>query len=123
MNATNKYQSKETIIVLIAACLVMNYFFKNQNWIFAALILGLIGIFSDYVSDKIHFLWMSLANILSKISTSILLFLLFFIILTPLAFLRKKFKPFNFLLKNNHLNTTFKEINKTFSKSDLEKMW
>lgn len=123
MNGKNKLESKETLIVLITACLAMNYFFKNQNWFFAALALGLIGVFSDYISNKIHFFWMSLANILSKISTSILLFLLFFIILTPLAFLRKKFKPFNFLLKNNQLKTTFIEINKTYSKSDLEKMW
>lgn len=123
MNATNKYKSKETIIVLITACLVMNYFFKNQNWIFAALALSLIGVFSGYISNKIHFFWMSFAKLLSKISTTVLLFLLFFIILAPLAFLRKKFKPFNFLLKNNQLKTTFIEINKTYSKSDLEKMW
>ncbi len=123
MNATKKINSKETIIVLITACLILNCFFKNQIWFYSGILLGLIGIFSNYISEKIHFAWMTLAKLMSKISTTILLFILFFLILTPMALLKKRFSAFNFLLKNNNLKSTFIDINKTYGKSDLEKMW
>ena len=51
------------------------------------------------------------------------LILIFFLLLTPLAFLSKIFKAQTDFKKVNDSNTMFVEVNKTFSKRSYERSW
>jgi len=59
-------------------------------WLFnTALILGILGVFSDFMAEKFEWVWLKIAEILGRISSTILLS---FIFLTPLSLLMKGLK-------------------------------
>jgi len=85
---------------------------------------GLIGVFSPYLSRKIDFLWMKLAWVLSLIIPNIILTLVFFLILFSVSLLSKIFsKNKNPLQLKNNSNTTYIERNKEFDASSFEHPW
>ena len=94
------------------------------NWtILTALAIGLAGIFSNYLSKKIDYLWMKLAWLLNFILLKVLLFIIFFMLLFPFGFLSKLFGKKDPLNLNNKADSLFTKCNKKFDKVSLEKSW
>lgn len=117
-----KDTTKATMLVISMGFLVVHLVFGWQWAITVSLVVGLIGIFSNFLSRKIEWAWMKLSEILSKIVPSILLALVFYLFLFPISLLSKLFRKDPLMLKNNH-DSYFIDIDKEFSKTDLEKPW
>ncbi len=95
----------------------------KANWTsYAALIIGLIGIFSTWLSRHIEWGWMKLSSILSKIVPTILLAAIFFLILYPVALLSKLFSKDPMKLSGKY-NSYFFDVKKDFDKKGLENVW
>lgn len=100
------------------------YLVTKQTWaIWVSVIIGVIGMFSPYLSAQIDFLWAKLTWVLSLIVPKILLSTVFYLFLFPIATLSKWFGNKDNLYLKNPPKSTFKDINKTFDKNSFEKPW
>ena len=118
----NRSKHLETILVLVLALLVCYFLFGSTNWIKAAIGLGLIGLFIPFLAGKIHWLWMKLAHVLGYVMSRVLLSVIFFVILVPLAFFSRLAGKNTVKLKKGGL-TYFKERNFLYTKDSLENVW
>lgn len=111
-------------VLTISVGLIVVYLFTKVKWVLdISLVIGLIGVFSTYLSEKIDFLWMKLAWVLSKIIPNIVLGIVFYLFLFPLSVLSKLFIGKDILNLKNTSNSIFKTSNKNFEKVSFEKPW
>lgn len=119
----NKTNPVKTVLVISTGFLVI-FLITKMNWaLIVSLIVGLIGIFSTYVSKKIDFLWMKLTWMLSLIIPNILLSLLFFLFLFPLALFAKLFGEKDPLNLKNNKDSIYRASDKAFEKASFENTW
>ncbi len=124
MTKTKKKGNPVTTMLVISMGLVVIYMKTQLQWLLnIALIIGLIGIFSTYLSSLIDIAWMKLAKLLSFIVPNILLSLVFFAFLYPLSLISKIFSKKDSLMLSPGRTTTFETVNKTFNKEIFEKSW
>jgi hypothetical protein len=84
---TSKEKVRESIIVIAAGFLVVNMTL-NLSWaLWVSLGVLLIGAFSDALGKLIHIGWMKLAQAMGFVMSKVLLSLIFFLFLTPIALL------------------------------------
>jgi cytochrome c oxidase subunit IV len=115
--------SIKTILVITVGFLIISYITKEEWPLRVSLVIGLLGLISDFVASKIHYLWMKLAWLLSLIVPNIVLSIIFFVLLTPIALLSKIFGDKNPLYLKNTNKSMFKNSNKEFDKNSFEKPW
>lgn len=112
-----------TILTIIFGLLLFNYFIENKIALYFSLLLSGIGVFSIKIPIIVEKIWFKISYILSQIIPNILLSLIFFLILTPIALLSRLFKSkTNFISKNNQV-TTFVPQRKSFDKKSFERAW
>jgi energy-converting hydrogenase Eha subunit E len=120
----NKNNSPLKTVLIISIGFSLIYLAKHYHWaLVTSIIISVLGVSSDYLASKIDYLWMKLAHILSLIVPNILLSLVFYIFLTPIALLSRIFKKQDTLMLSGKTNTTFVNVDKTFSKKSLENPW
>jgi hypothetical protein len=113
----------KTILTISIGFLVV-FLATDWKWaIYLSLIIGLIGMFSPFLSKQVDFLWMKLAWVLSLIVPKILLSLIFYVFLFPIATLSKLFGAKDPLMLKGNNKSTFRATEKVFEKSTFEKMW
>lgn len=117
-----KDTSKSTMLVISMGFLILYLLFSWQWAVIVSLAVGLTGIISIALSKKIEWAWMKLARFLSYVIPSILLGIIFYLILFPLSLLSKLFTKDSLMLSNKY-NTYFVNVEKTFNKSSMEKLW
>lgn len=115
----------ETMLVITVGLLVLYLIFKKPWLLTASVVLGVIGIFSDWLSEKITLGWMKLAEVLGRINAAVLLSLVFFLFVTPIAFLRKLFSKSDLLRLRNarQAASVYEERNHAYEAKDLENPW
>ena len=93
-----------TLLTIVFGLLSFNYFFDNKNIFILSIILSGLGVFSLKISLIIEKIWFKTSFFLSQFIPNILLFAIFFLILTPIAGLSKLFNAkSDFTSKNNQL--------------------
>ena len=118
-----KNEPLKTILVIVCGFLFVFLITKTKWSFYTAFVIALIGAFSEYLSAKIDFLWMKLTWLLGQIVPNILLGAVFYLFLTPIAFLSRIFTKKNSLNLKNTEKSLFKEYNKSFERSSFEKPW
>ncbi len=113
----------ETMLVLTVAAVVAQFIFKDKYSLYVAIGFGVTGLFLPWLSMWITTGWMGLAEILGKISSTVILTLLFFLILFPSALLKKVFGKEGTYVKKKREGSYFQERNVTFTKEHLENPW
>jgi hypothetical protein len=118
-------KSLEAVLAICAGLLVLFWIFKNSYFIIAATVIAVVTLLSPFLAKWIAWFWYKLAETLGRINGFILLTILFYLFLTPLAWLSKLFKKDELQLKKkaNPEDSYFVERNHTFTKKDLENMW
>lgn len=110
-----------TILVLVTALVIFYFFYRNDYLLYAAVALGCIGIFIPWLSRKLHWLWMKFAELLGAVMNKVILTLVFFVFLVPVAFLKKLFGKNSFSRKN--ATSYFTERNFSYTKKSMEDLW
>ena len=113
---------KSTLTIVIGFVLLSNYF-NSKPLLILAIAIGLIGVFSEKANDKIIWFWTKLTELLGYIMPNILLGIVFYFFLTPLAFINKLNRKKNPLQLKNTTNSVFISTRKEFSPESLEKIW
>jgi hypothetical protein len=123
--SVHKFKSDpiKTVLVITVGMLVL-YFVTDVKWLLiVSLIVGLTGLISPYLAKRIDFLWMKLAWILSLIVPNIILSIVFYLFLTPIALLSRLFGPSDPINLKNSTDTLFKDYKKAVDKASFEKPW
>ncbi len=110
-----------TILVLVVALMILFLVYKNLNFLYAALVLGGIGIFIPWLSQKLHWLWMKFAEGIGYVMNRVILSVVFFIFLVPIAFLSRLFRKTPVTIKKS--GSYFTDRNLTYTKKSLEDPW
>ncbi len=114
----------KTVLTISMGFLVIHILTGIPWMLWISLAIGVIGMFSDYLSKVISDFWMRLAKLLSYIIPNILLTLIFFLILFPLALLSRLFiKDKDPLKLKNKYKNTFTDVDRNYNKGYFEKMW
>jgi hypothetical protein len=87
----NPYKALETLAVLALACLAAGLFFDVQALLVAALILLFAGLFLKRLSMRIAEIWLRFAGLIGAVNSRIILTLIFYMVLTPLALVYRLF--------------------------------
>jgi hypothetical protein len=118
------HTAQESVLAVMVALLLTYLFFYESKWlIYACLAVGVSSILSKYIANKIHFLWWQLARLLNAIILKVVLSAVFFLVLTPLAWLSKLFGNQSSIQLKDDSDSTFIERNKSFVKEDFKKPW
>lgn len=123
-NSGSREKDLETIVVLAAASLVFYYVFRKNAFILAAFLLLFTGLFFKAAASKLSGLWLKFAELLGAFNTRLILGLVYFVVLTPIAVAFR-------MLTRKHANSPRPSSDKsyftvrehTFAAADLEKMW
>ncbi|MAR62391.1 MAG: hypothetical protein CMC45_00735 [Flavobacteriaceae bacterium] len=120
----NKFKSNpsKTILVIITGLMVIYFFTKMYVLLQIVLLLGVIGVFSRFLSVKIENLWFRIAYVLSLIIPNILLGVIFYLFLFPISLLSKIWNKDLLHLRNNS-DTIYKEVKKSFNKESFKNTW
>ena len=87
----NKSDPTKTILVISVGFAVV-FLLSDQYWsLIVSVFVGALGILSRKISDIINVLWMKLAWVLSLIIPNILLSLIFYFFLFPIALMSRVF--------------------------------
>jgi hypothetical protein len=118
-------KEKETILTICIGLLVAYALTKRQYEVllYISITLGLIGMFSAYLTSKISWAWMKLAEGMGFVSSKILLSVIFFLVLFPVAMLSRIGRKDILILKKKNSGSYFKERNHTYTSKDLEQVW
>lgn len=118
-----KSDSTKTILVISVGFIIV-FMITKLNWaLWVSVSVGLIGIFSKYLSDKIDFLWMKLTWILSLIVPNIIMAIIFYVFLLPISVLSKIFGNKDSLKLRNKSESVYVATEKSFESSSFEKTW
>jgi|WetSurMetagenome_2_1015567.scaffolds.fasta_scaffold121563_4 hypothetical protein len=118
-----KSEPVKTVLVITVGMLVV-YSITKWKWALnVSLLVGLLGLFSSYLAKKIDYIWMKFTWILSFIVPNIILSIIFYVFLTPIALLSKIFGKKNQLSLKNTTSTLFKDYNNKLDKVSFEKPW
>ncbi len=112
-----------TILIIVLGLIIAFLITELKLILYISFAIGVLGVLSKWIARKIDFLWMKLASLLGYIVPNILLSLIFFVFLTPIAWLSRQLGDKNQLSLNNDKDSLFRETNKSFEKSSFEKTW
>lgn len=120
-----RLKSLETALVIVTGLLALYFWLKNPWLLRSALAVGLVGVFSPWLAQKIHAGWTLLAQGLGWFNGRVLLSLVFFVFLTPIAWLARKAGAANLQLKrkNEGDRSYYIERNHPYEARDLENIW
>lgn len=110
-----------TILVFVLVFIIL-FLIYERNWMLTtAIILGCVGLFIPWLSRKIHALWMGFAEILGSVMNKVILSVVFFVFLTPVAFLKRLFRGNS--MKKSRQASFYTERSITYDKKSLEDLW
>lgn len=112
-----------TVLTIVFGLLFLNYFLDSKNIFYVTLILSGLGVLSIRLSEIIEKLWFKLSYLLSQTIPNILLSVIFFLILTPIALLSRLFKSQTEFISKNNQNSMFIIKNKSFKKESFKRAW
>jgi hypothetical protein len=129
MKAPNATREKEleTILTLCVALVVIFFVTKqHHNYLLKiGVVLGLIGMFSTFLTSKISWAWLKLGELMGAVMSKVILSAVFFLFLFPIAMLSRLFsggKNSLQLKKGNVASYYFTRNHKNESK-DLKNVW
>ncbi len=127
MEKTNKYL---VILIIVTGLTGLHFLFGDSAYLrkdillHVALGIAVISIISSYLTEKIVWIWDKIALILGTVNSKILLTVIFYLFLAPIALLSRIFKKKDeLILKKKPDGSYYKERNHTYSPEDLENVF
>lgn len=112
-----------TVLTIVSALLLLYYFTGWENVLAATIVLGLLSVFVSRIAQGVHAAWMLLAKILGYIIPNILLSLIFYLVLFPVALMARVFRKEKPVILENRPKSMFREREETFEKKHFEHPW
>lgn len=118
----NDSETSKTQLVIVIGLLVIAAIFQNELFAYIALGIGLISLIIPPAGHWLVWGWYKLALILSRVMNPLILGLVYFTFISPIAILFRLFGNDPMRLKDNK-GSMYEIREKTYIKEDLEKPW
>jgi hypothetical protein len=113
----------ETISVLAFFSLAAGLWFQQPVFFYVALLILFLGVFVRKAAVWVAWGWLQFAHFIGMVNTTIILTLIFFLILTPIALCYRLFYGDSLRIKHKTPDSTWHRRDHTYNKSDIEKAW
>ncbi|MBI2968363.1 MAG: hypothetical protein HYY40_11210 [Bacteroidetes bacterium] len=119
-----KQNSALVVLTICTGLLILYFIFSNKIFLYISGIVGVLSVFSGWIREKISFVWMKLAEVLGAIMSRVILTLVFYLILFPVALI-SRIQRKDVLQINPPKDDTsfFHKRDHVFNAEDIEKMW
>lgn len=115
---------KTILTIAIGFVLIYSISDYQLEWaLITGVLVGLLGLISKRIAIKIEWLWFKIAEVLGYIVPNILLTILYYLFLFPVAFLNRLISKKNLLQLRKPQDSSWIVVEKQFSKKDLENPW
>jgi hypothetical protein len=123
MKNTTNIHPAQSILGIVIGFMGLYLLFQWEWVLWLAFAVGMAGVLSNYLAQKIDIVWQFIGKILGFIMPNVLLSLVFFLLLTPLALLARLFRKKDPLFLKNRQASTFRERNTIFDAKSFENPW
>lgn len=115
-----RYKASESILAIVAGLILAYFLFDTGEIVLLiALIVALLSILIPPFATMLHYAWFYLGTALGYVVAPVVLSIVYFVFLTPIAQLKKLFhRP-----SSTNRNSAWVEINKTYSPNDFDDLW
>jgi hypothetical protein len=122
-NDVSSEQVKDTGLAIALIALIIAYLKDMNQFLLAAIILIVIDMTFPFLFRPIARIWFGIANIIGSIVSRLVLTLVFFLVVTPVAILRKWMKKDSLMLKRwkRENDSVFEKRFYQYDSNDLEK--
>lgn len=118
----SREKSLETIIVLVLASLII-YLLSDVSWlVYVAVCLLIFSLVSRKITTFIAKGWLFFAHYFGMVMNYLILIIIYYVILFPLAMLQRLLGK-NQILKQNTTDSYFKKREHLFSQKDIDHLW
>ena len=122
-NQISKKQIQDSGLAIVLISLIIGYMSHNFFWIGLGIVTLIIDMIIPIVFKPFAYIWFRFAAVLGTIMTNIFLSLTFYIIITPIGFIRRKFGSDPLKLKNwkNGTDSVFRIREYKYQNVDIER--
>lgn len=114
----------KSILVIVIGFMILAEVFELKYLYYGALAVGVLSLLSDEIAQKIEWLWFKLAEGMGWVMSKVILSLVYYVILLPLATAQRTLSRNDPLqLKKPNNKSTLVDRNHVFKKEDLENIW
>ncbi len=116
-------ECSDTGMAMVLICLLGGWFSGNREWFLAAIILLVINMTWPRIYALTAKGWLGFSHLLGTVMSKVILTMVFFVVLTPIALLRKVLGHDPMQLKQWKKNTdsVFEVRNHTFTPEEIER--
>ena len=118
-----KEKKYETVLAIILGLLVINIITGIKFLVTLCLCLSIIALFWNWGSGWITFIWLKLSHVLGWVMSKVILGIIFYVVLVPIALLSRLFNKDLLNLKKNEKDGYYTERNHEYTPEDLENPW
>lgn len=122
-NNNNKKPDGNVTLAIVVGFVALSLIFDIPTLTYIALAVGFGSLLSTTIQKGIIFVWEKFAKVIGTVNSYLLLSVIFFIFLTPIALLMKLIKNKDDLRLKKPTETNFFERNVKFKKEDLSNIW
>jgi hypothetical protein len=113
----------KTILVIVTGLLALGWIFSSPLLGKIALVVGALSILIPPAAKAIEWGWLKLALGLGWVNSRILLSIIYFVFLMPIAWISRLFTKDPLSLKRNSRATLFVSRDHLYTRKDLENIW
>lgn len=118
----DKSGKTETLLVIVLGCVAL-YLLKRWSFILVGgLVIGAAGLLIPPVRDGVHWAWMKLSEGLGWVSGKVILTVMYFLVLVPLAFFARLRGKIGMRLTPGP-GSYFKDRDHVYTKEDMVNPW
>lgn len=117
-----KDKISEALLVISSALVLLNLIYKAEWMLYLALAVGITGILFPYPAKLLASGWYKLGELMGWIVSKIILVLLYYLFLLPLALLNRLFQPDKLKVKRKH-STHWIARDHMYTSNDLKNSW
>lgn len=119
----DRSKAYEGVLALVFGLLLLAAIQKGAYWLPIALGLTLATLLSPWLARMVAWGWTSLSQAIGFVVSRVLLGVVFFLVLTPIAFVQRILGRDSLQLKRPAKDSSFTERVHAFVAKDLEKPW
>lgn len=113
----------ESVLALVFGLLLLAALHKHPAWLPIAIGLTLATLLSPWLARMVAWGWVSLSQAIGFVVSRVLLGIVFFLVLTPIALLRRALGRDPLLIKRPAPASGFHDRSQAYAAKDLERPW
>ena len=120
MDITEKVKAQ---LVIVTGLVVLYFITKSPWFLYGAAAVGVLSLAIPAVGDLIVKAWFKLAEVLGNINGKVILSILFFVFLFPIALMYRMSAKNPLAIKRTNDASFYTERNHLYTKEDMEDAW